>query len=471
MLNLKPQHKRRFFELFEQLCSIPHGSGNTKAISDFCAEFARKNELFVYQDEYNNIVIRKSATKGFEGCEPIILQGHLDMVCEKEQGCEIDFDKDGLNVFVDGDYIAADGTTLGGDDGIAVAMILNILEDKSLSHPEIEAVFTTDEETGMFGAIGLDASVLKGKMLINIDSENEGVFTVSCAGGARAQVNLPLQSEPNKKQAFKISVSGLLGGHSGVEIDKGRINANILLANLIKSFNFEFSLAQISGGLKDNAIPRSAECVICCEEGPEPFVRDFLKSYNFANDNKATFTIEKVNSNFCYTKQATNKIIEFLCNVQNGIQKMSADIEGLVQTSLNLGILYTNENELVASFAVRSSVNKERDELIGELTAFAEKLGGAVSSFGFYPAWEFNKNSKLREVMCKTYNSVYGQEPKVEAIHAGLECGLFGEKIKGLDAVSIGPDMCDIHTPLEKLNIPSTIRVYDFLCEVLKNLK
>ncbi len=470
MLNLKPEQKTRFFDIFNELCEIPHGSGNTKAISDYCVRFARKNGLEVYQDKLNNVVIKKKATTGYETHEAIILQGHLDMVCEKERESKIDFEKDGLDIFVDGDYIAANGTTLGGDDGIAVAMVLSILEDESLAHPEIEAVFTTDEETGMFGAAYLDAENLNAKMLINIDSENEGVFTVSCAGGARAQLSLPLEKQSNALSAYELTLDGLLGGHSGVEIDKGRINANILLGKALDSLTFDYFLAEIKGGLKDNAIPRCASCVMCCEENPEKAVTDFIENFDFGDDNKPTITVKKVNADSCYTKESTNSIVYFLNNVVNGIQKMSSDIKGLVQTSLNLGILSSVDDKIEASFAVRSSVNSERDELINNLSLFAKKLGGTASSHGFYPAWEFKKNSKLREVMCETYETLYNTKPAVEAIHAGLECGLFCEKIKELDAVSIGPDMCDIHTPLEKLSISSSIRVYKFLCEVLKNL-
>ncbi len=470
MLDLKQHQNRRFFEIFDKLCSIPHGSGNTKAISDFCTQFAKEIGLFVYQDELNNVIIKKPATKGYEAHEPIILQGHLDMVCEKEQDCEIDFENDGLEIYVDGDYITANGTTLGGDDGIAIAMVLAILEDKNLSHPEIEAVFTTDEETGMYGADGLDTGVLNGKMLINIDSENEGVFTVSCAGGARAQINLPLNTRENNLPAYQITVDGLLGGHSGVEIDKGRINANILLGEILNSFTFDFFISEIGGGLKDNAIPRSARCVICCRENPEKSINSFVENYDFISDNKPLVTVKKTECKSCFTKESTGSVVNFLNNVPNGIRKMSSDIKGLVQTSLNLGILNSTQNELEASFAVRSSVNDERNELIETLKSFVGDLGGTVSAHGFYPAWEFKKDSKLRQVMCDTYKMLYNAEAAVEAIHAGLECGLFGEKIKGLDAVSIGPDMCDIHTPNEKLSISSSIRVYEFLCEVLKSL-
>ena len=470
MLNLKPEQQKRFFEIFDELCSIPHGSGNTKAISDYCAEFANNNGLFVFQDELNNVVIKKPATKGYESHEPIILQGHLDMVCEKESTCKIDFEKDGLEIYIDGDYITANGTTLGGDDGIAVAMVLSILEDKNLSHPEIEAVFTTDEETGMYGADGLDAKLLNGKMLINIDSENEGVFTVSCAGGARTQINLPLITQENDQTSYEIAIDGLMGGHSGVEIDKGRINASVLLGEILDSFTFNFLISEISGGLKDNAIPRSASCVICSNVNPKEVINSFLNSFDFGKENRPQVTVKEISCKKSFSKESSLLIVYFLNNVPNGIQKMSSDINGLVQTSLNLGILNTTESGLEASFAVRSSVNNERNELIDTLKDFADGLGGTVSSHGFYPAWEYKKDSKLRRVMCDTYKTLYNTEAAVEAIHAGLECGLFGEKIKGLDAVSIGPNMCDIHTPDEKLSISSSVRVYEFLCEVLKNL-
>ena len=451
MLNLKPENKRRFFEIFEQLCAIPHGSGNTKKISDFCVDFANNLNLKVYQDELNNVVIIKPATFGYEDKEPIILQGHLDMVCEKYSDVYFDFGNDGLEIYVVDDYITANGTTLGGDDGIAIAITLAILEDKTLMHPQIEAVFTTDEETGMYGAIGLDTSVLKGKKLINIDSENEGVFTVSCAGGARTQVELPIEKTQNNLPAFEISIDGFLGGHSGVEIDKGRVNANIFLGQILQSFEFEFLLSDICGGLKDNAIPRSAKCVICCKENPEKSIKEFIEKNSVSTDNKPTCYVKETTENFCFTTETTQKIIYFLNNVLNGIQKMSSNIEGLVQTSLNLGILYCDDNKMTASFAVRSSVNLERDQLIESVKTFSNEIGASVSSYGFYPAWEYRKESILRDKMCENYKKLYGKEAIIEAIHAGLECGLFGEKINNLDAVSIGPDMCDIHTPKEKL--------------------
>ncbi len=458
------------FSYFEDICAIPHGSGNTREISDYCVRFAEKNSLWYNQDELNNIIIKKPASKGYEGCPAVILQGHLDMVCEKDEGSDIDFLKDGLRLKTEDDFVFADGTTLGGDDGIAVAMILSILADKQLPHPPIEALFTVDEETGMFGADGFDASLLSGKMLINIDSENEGVLTVSCAGGARAEIEIPLQRESESLECFKITLDGLIGGHSGVEINKGRLNSNIALGRFLKQFD-DIRIADIKGGLKDNAIPVLSECIVSTNENIEAKIESFLKGNRIPTDSGLNLTVKRVENESCFSAEASQRIIKFLNAVPNGVQAMSRDIEGLVETSLNLGILFVDNDCLKASFAVRSSVGTEKQRLIKELEEFALSLGGKCSSYGHYPAWEYRKQSPLREKMVEVFARIYGKKPIIEAIHAGLECGIISEKISGLDAVSIGPDLFEIHTPRERLSISSTERTYKYICEILKELR
>lgn len=457
----------KVFSFFEDICSIPHGSGDTKRISDYCVDFAKERGLEYYQDELNNVIIKKGATKGYENHPAVILQGHLDMVCEKTPDCDIDFTKDPLRLKTDGEYIFAEGTTLGGDDGIAVAMALSVL-DSDLPHPPIEAVFTTDEETGMYGAEGLDTSLLNSRLLINIDSEDEGVLTVGCAGGARAEIELPFKRETAEGDFYKITVSGLLGGHSGVEINKGRLNSNKVLSEFLHYVN-DFRLCDIGGGLKDNAIPVLSVCTISADCDLDALAKEFLKTLERKNDN-VNITVERVGALPAATREFSKKAIDLLCELPNGVQAMSEDIEYLVETSLNLGILRVENGKMLASFSVRSSKNGEKNALLERLESIAAKYGAEYSSHGHYPAWEYRKNSPLRDKMCEVFDRLYGKKPEVVVIHAGLECGLFSDKMEGLDAVSFGPDMQDIHTPRERLSIASTARTYEYLCEILKNL-
>ncbi len=454
---------------FEALCAIPHGSGNTKAISDHCLAFARKLGLECRQDEWNNIVIKKPATPGYEDHPPVIIQGHLDMVCEKEPGSSFDFLTDGLRLQLEGDLLSAKGTTLGGDDGIAVAMAMAVLEARDLRHPPLEAVFTVDEETGMYGAEGLDVSDLKGTLLLNIDSEDEGILTVSCAGGAKAVCVLPLERERNERACRRITVTGLIGGHSGAEIHKGRLNSNRVMAEFLKSLPAEIRIVSLSGGLKDNAIPRQTECVIAVDG--EISAEAFVAAHRVASDPDLQILIEDtVQADTCYTLECSAKIPAFLLALPNGIQAMSREIEGLVQTSLNLGVLKEEERGLSATFAVRSSVEREKQALLDELRTVTEGFGGYYSAYGHYPAWEYRRDSRLRKTMAAVFEKIYGKPPRIEAIHAGLECGLFAGKIPDLDAVSFGPNLMDIHTTRERMSISSVERTYRYLCAALKEL-
>ena len=462
---------KNVFKYFEEICGIPHGSGNTSAISEYCCEFAKKHGLFYIKDELNNVIIKKPAFKGYEEHPSIILQGHLDMVLEKEPDIEFDFSKDPISLKIEDDFIYANGTTLGGDDGIAVAMILAILEDKNLPAPMIEALFTVDEETGMFGADGLDASFLSSKRLINIDMEEEGFLTVGCAGGARADITIPLDKTNIECDFYEIVLDGLRGGHSGVEIDKGRLNANKILAKFLNSFDFEYLIADIEGGLKDNAIPRLSKAVIASKTNPDCYIKSFLKENTPPTDKGLKITVSKIKSlNQAFSKDSTQKIVSFLNNVKNGIISFSQNVKGLVETSLNLGVLKVENNNLFATFAVRSSKNAAKTALLEELKTTALKFNGTINTHSFYPAWEYRENSFLRDKMSQVYFDLYNKKPQIMLIHAGLECGILGEKIKDLDAVSFGPDIFDVHTTQEHLSISSVERSYHYLCEVLKNL-
>ncbi len=466
------------FGYFENICSIPHGSRNTKQISDYLVSFAKAHGIRYEQDALNNVVMFQEGTCGYENHAPVILQGHMDMVCEQDETSTINMDTDGLDITHDGKHIFARGTTLGGDNGIAVAYALAILADKTIPHPPLEVIFTVDEEIGMEGASGVDLSRLCGRTMVNLDSEDEGVFTVSCAGGARGTIHLPVERRVVYGPCIRLVVEGLQGGHSGVEIHKNRANSNKVLGELLARVEkiMPMCITKLQGGAKDNAIPRGASVTFVAlgmhperindiaqqlqEEIQSQFDEPDVKIYGE--------NVDALGGN-ALTTESTAKVIALLNAVPNGVVAWSEDIEGLVQTSLNLGVM-TLAEELTLTFAVRSSVNQEKRDLLGRLETLAEFYDGTFSSMGDYPAWEYRKASPLRETMVQTYQRMFGKEPQVVAIHAGLECGLFSEKLPGLDCVSIGPDMLDIHTSREKLDIASTGRTWEFLLEILKAL-
>ena len=466
------------FGYFEKLCSIPHGSGNTKQISDYLVSFAAEHGLRCIQDELNNVIIFQEGTCGMEDHAPVILQGHMDMVCEKDPSCPIDMAVDGLDVTHDGECVFARGTTLGGDDGIALAYALALLADRSIPHPPLEVIITVDEEIGMLGADAIDLSMLRGKTLINIDSEEEGIFTVSCAGGCRATLTLPVDRRAVYGPCIRLVVDGLQGGHSGVEIHKNRANANKIMGIFMSRIQelMPLCLTSFSGGSKDNAIPRSCQANLVAmgmhleriNDIAEKLQAEVREQYNEPYATVQAFDVDALGGNSLST-ESTAKVIGLLCSVPNGVQAMSEDIAGLVQTSLNLGIAKLGD-KFTATFSVRSSVNEEKTALLDKLKELSQFYGGGYSQMGDYPAWEYRKDSPLRDTMVRVYSDMFGKAPQVVAIHAGLECGLLGEKIPGLDCVSIGPQMHDIHTSREKLEIESTERTWNFLLEVLKNL-
>ena len=468
----------RVFDFFEEICSIPHGSRNEKLISDYLVNFAKERGLKYIQDEANNVIIFQEGTCGYEDHAPVILQGHMDMVCEKDASCPIDMATEGLDVTHDGHSVFAKGTTLGGDDGIAVAYALALLDDTSIPHPPLEVIITTDEEVGMLGAAAIDLSMLKGRTLINVDSEDEGIFTVSCAGGARATLVLPEERRSVYGPCIRLAVDGLKGGHSGIEIGQNRTNANKVMGEFMSRIQalMPLCLTSFSGGSKDNAIPRSCQATMVAmgidleriNGIAEALQAEIRETYDEPEATVQAFDVDALGGN-ALTTECTATVIALLCSVPNGVQKMSADIEGLVQTSLNLGIAKLGDG-MSLTFSVRSSVNSEKEELLQKLRDLAAFSGAEYSQMGEYPAWEYKADSHLRDVMVKTYAEMFGKEPEVVAIHAGLECGLLSEKLPGLDCVSVGPQMHDIHTSREKLEIASTERTWKFLLEVLKAL-
>ncbi len=467
------------FGYFEKICSIPHGSGNTKAISDYLASFAMEHGIRYRQDELNNVIMFQEGTCGMEDHAPVILQGHMDMVCEKDENCPINMETDGLDVAHDGEYVFAKGTTLGGDDGIAVAFALALLADKSIPHPPLEVVITVDEETGMEGATGVDLSELKGRTLINIDSEEEGIFTVSCAGGARGTITLPVTRRAVYGPCVRLTVEGLQGGHSGVEIHKNRANATKVMGELLSRIQklMPLCLTKLSGGSKDNAIPRSCTVTLVAmgsyieriNDVASQLEQEIRENYDEPEVRIYGDDVDAFGGNALPT-DLTAKVIGLLCSAPNGVQAWSKDIAGLVQTSLNLGVAKLEKEELRLTFAVRSSVNQEKRELLDQLAKLAEFNEAEYSEMGDYPAWEYKKDSDLRDTMVRVYRDMFAKEPEVVAIHAGLECGILSDKLPGLDCVSIGPEMHDIHTSRERLGIASTQRTWNFLLEVLKNL-
>lgn len=477
MNKLKGLKPEKVFYYFEEISSIPRGSGHTEQIRKYCEKFASERGLRFVSDEYNNIIIFKKGSKGRENEEPVIIQGHTDIVWEKDETCKIDFEFDGLELFVDGDFVGAKGTTLGGDDGIAVAMCLALLDSDEYSHPPLEILFTSDEEIGMVGAEALDVSPLKGKRMINADSEAEGTLWVSCAGGARADIYFEPKYSDNKNNTFCISVSGLHGGHSGAEIHNGYLNANQVMGRVLKELNenFPFNIIDINGGKMDNAITRECICVISTsEKNISGYIRtlsDRISAECINTDPDIQISVYETESEkIMMDSESTIRIINLLNTLPGGVIAWSKDIEGLVQTSLNLGILSHSDNKVSFSFSVRSSKNNEKNNLLDRLDNIASDFGCNIRVYGEYPAWEYKEESKLRDLMADVYKDMFGKDMKVTAIHAGLECGLFCGKIKGLDCVSFGPDMYDIHTPSERLSISSTERMWNYLLSVLEKI-
>ena len=470
---------KEVFHYFEEICSIPHPSYKEGKISDYCLAFAKERNLPVWQDSLKNIVIKKEATPGYEQEEPIILQGHMDMVCEKEADRDIDFDKDGLSLLIEGDYVTAKGTTLGGDDGIAVAYALAILDSDTIPHPKLEVIFTVCEEVGMEGATGIDLSMIEGRRLLNLDSEEEGYMLASCAGGCSAECILPATWEKKTGTMITITVTGLIGGHSGVEIDKGRANSNLLMGRVLLEAgkDAEFSLMSLSGGTKDNAIPRETTASVLVETGQaEAFIKsvevseESISSEYSSTDPDIQITTAQSEETAAdvLTKERTSQAILLITELPNGVQRMSADITGLVETSLNLGVADLSTEKLSLRYSVRSSVQTAKEYMLAKMEALVTCFGGSIVCTGNYPAWEYKKDSRLREEMIRIYKNMYGKEPVIQAIHAGLECGILSGKLEGLDCISLGPDIIGIHTTEEKLSISSTKRVWEYILEVIK---
>ncbi len=480
--NLKPG---KVFEYFEKICSVPHGSGNTKQISDMLVGFAKELGLRYRQDELNNVIVWKDSSAGMEGKEPVILQGHMDMVCTKEPWVDKDMTKDGLDLEIDGDWLKAKGTSLGGDDGIAVAIAFAILSDDSLKHPPLEVIITVDEEVGMDGAFGIELSDVKGRRMLNIDSEEEGVFTASCAGGVRADSFIPVSFEAMTKDSisYLVKIDGLLGGHSGCEIEKGRGNAVKLISRVLYEAAVKIEslkICSIKGGKFDNVICPECEATVSVDKNESAEFENIIKEFDKILKDEYKTADPGVNLSFstadgdtslkAIERKDTLRVLKTLFIMPQAVIEMSQDIKGLPQTSLNLGVISTDKEGVHFSNSIRSSITSQKMYVLNRLTAIVENAGGTVSTRGMYPGWAFNKDSAFRAKLAEVFKKQTGKEAAITATHGGLECGLLIEKLPGLDCVSIGPDLRDIHSSAEKLNIPSVERLYNLITEFLKEL-
>ena len=480
IMDIEPKEVFRYFKI---ICDIPHGSFNTEGISNFLVKFAAGHNYKCVKDDRGNVIIFAPATPGCEEAPALILQGHMDMVCETAPGCDADMTRDPVRTLVEGDWLTADGTTLGGDDGIAVAMMLAVLDSSEIPHPALECIFTTDEEVGLQGAEALDASEITGRRMLNMDSESEGAFTVGCAGGADMILAVHGRRSEKSGRVLRIRVGGLLGGHSGEMIGAGRANADLLMARILYTLyrKTEFRLLSVQGGNKDNAIPREAEASLLFPAAVDrkkvkkqiKEIRKALKNEYAVCDPGLKVKADWIKENVtelrpAFTKNDTRKFIRFLMTVPNGVIEYTPGLAGMPQTSLNLGILTTAADGISAEFLIRSSVNSQKQMMMDRLACIAAQFEGNVRIVGQYPAWEYRTESDFRDLLQGVYKDTYGKEAGICVTHGGLECGLLAAKMPGLDAVSIGPEMSGIHTPDEKLNIPSVQRTWQFLKAALK---
>lgn len=478
--NLEP---KAVFQYFEEISNIPRGSGNEKEISDYLLNFGKELGLESIQDEALNVIIKKPGTPGYENAPTVIIQGHMDMVCEKNNGVEHDFEKDPLKLRIVDDYIYATDTTLGADNGIAVAYAMAILASNDIPHPPIEVLLTTDEETGMSGAMAIKKENLQGKILINLDNEEEGYLLVSCAGGVRSTATLKVdEQEIGSKKLIKINISGLKGGHSGMDIIKERGNSNKILGRVLKGLlrEVKFNLVSLNGGSKNNAIPREAEAIIAVNPNDENTAIEVINNWNNIIENelraqdpglKIEASITDIKTCKEFTDESTKKVVDLLYIYPNGINTKSTEIEGLVESSTNLGVLTTKDGVVEFDSAIRSSIPSLKEEIVLRSKTIVELLGGKFETTSDYPGWEYDPNSKVRDICQKVHKDMYGKEAKIVAIHAGVECGLFNEKLGNLDMISFGPNLYDVHTPDEHMSISSVKNCYEYLLGILKEIR
>ena len=471
------------FGYFREISAIPHGSYHTSELSDYLESFAKDHSLDYVRDDMGNLIISRPASKGCEGFAPIALQGHIDMVCEKDASNPIDMEKQAISLMTDGEWIWADRTTLGGDDGIAVAIMLALLVDETITCPPLECIFTVDEEVGLLGADKMNLTGLRSRRMINLDSENEGLITASCAGGAEVGLTYKAKRRDKKGEVLTLSVKGLRGGHSGECINCGRANADILLARLLYRLEKvgKYCIIGINGGLRDNAIPREAKAEIIftgnfkhreVKEAVQSFADDIAREYSVTDPDihiHAEWANKgKIITRIAFGRKDSRRLVRFLMAIPNGLIETSALYKDVPQTSLNLGILKTMAEGFHMVSMVRSSINSQKQMLLDRIACIADEFGISMAVEGVYPAWELIEQSDFRDLAADVYQQLTGKKAEVCVIHGGLECGLLAAKVPGLDCISIGPDMEGVHTPSERLNIPSSKRTYDYIKSILE---
>lgn len=469
---------RELFRCFEMICSVPHGSGNTRAVSDIIEGLAWERGLEYRRDALGNVVVFSEASPDRAAEPTLILQAHTDMVCAAAEGCVVDFRTEGLKLRVEDGFIRAEGTSLGADDGIAVAMMLALLGDASLSHPRLECVFTVDEEIGLVGANALDVSVLRGRRMINLDNEEEGVVLIGCAGGICLSCRLPLEFSQAQGAFYRLKIDGLLGGHSGTEIVSQRGNANKLLARTLAALQYsaDFRIAAAEGGFQDNAIPRSAQALLVSDSGADALsaavaavAAELAEEYSVADPGlRVTLLPDGAGSIQALLPQEQDKLLFALNQTPDGVIRMSDRIAGLPETSLNLGIMRLDEGGLRLAFMLRSMINSADEALRERIVSFFDHIDGEATVTSRYDAWEYRRESPLRDMCVAVYEEAFSERPRVGSIHAGLECSVIAAKFPDMDCVSLGPTMEDVHTAEERLDIASAARTYEYIKKIIE---
>lgn len=463
------------FGYFEEIANIPHGSWNCGPISQYLVDFAQKHGLRHIRDKSNNVIIFKDGSAGYEDHEPMILQGHMDMVCQKDEGCDVNFETDPLDLVVEGDLVFARGTTLGADDGIAMALFLAVLADDTIAHPPLEVVFTADEEVGLIGANAIDLSMLKGRKMLNVDTFREGTFTAGSAGGAYVTGKMQVTREAYTGAQLQIRVDGLRGGHSAGVVQFNYGNADKAMGELLGAMG-KLRLIELSGGTAGNAVPRTCQAVIAAEgvdmtkaENACQALCSKLQSENGEADAVVTCTLLPAQQTQALTEADSQRIVSLIQALPNGVQAWETKFEGLPQTSLNLGIMELKE-DLELLIYPRSSINTERQALQDKLKQIIEAHGAVYGQYGVFSAWEYRADSPLRDTMSKLYREMFGQEPVVRVVHAGLEGGAFADQLPGLDCISTGPQAYDVHTTRERMEIASMGRFWNYLLALLRSM-
>jgi dipeptidase D len=467
---------------FEEITKYPRPSKKEEKIAAYIKGWAKDKGFEIQEDEIGNFVIRKPATPGMENRKKVCIQGHIDMVCEKNADVEFDFDNDPIQPYIDGDWVKAKGTTLGADNGVGVAMGMALLDSDDIPHPDLELLCTLDEETGLTGAIKLGNSLLKSDILINLDSEEDGTFTIGCAGGMNTLGIYPYKSDsiPENSETYKISVTGLRGGHSGINIHEGRGNAAQMMTRILWNLTnkLNIGLVNFNSGSKHNAIPREAFATVVVANAAATDLEKEVQNYHnilFAEYSSVEpglkVTFEKVDpANRVLNMDFQKNLLRSFYSILHGVYRMSPDIPGLVQTSNNFAIVETKENTIEVLTSQRSSLETEKIDIANKIRCAMELGGAEVQQGSGYPAWQPNIHSPILEEAKEIYKRMYGNEPHIIAIHAGLECGLIGEKYPHMDMLSFGPSLEDVHSPQEKISISSTAKTWDFLVEVIKNI-